>query len=330
MKSLRGIVSFVRTAQLGSFAKAAAELGVSAVAISKSVSRLEHSLGIRLLARSTRHLTLTAEGEAFLDQCREPLQALEHAFNESSEGVSSARGLVRLTAVSTLVHLYLTPLLPDFMARYPEINLDVELSDSVENLIGRRFDIGIRVGALDDSAFIARPLGPIRVLLCAAPAYLKARGIPASIDALTEHSALLLRRPNDPRPNEWWLQNSAGAASSVIAVSGRPRLICNDYLVLHQACIDGMGIAQLPQPLALDALKQGTLRVVLPDTVIERLKLYLHYPSRKHLPSRVRVVVDYLMQAIENHPDLNVDHRIFSASAEPGGKRRQSKGLTQS
>jgi DNA-binding transcriptional LysR family regulator len=170
MQTLRGILNFTRTAELGSFAAAARELGISAVAVSQNISRLEQSLGVRLLARSTRALQMTPEGQAFWDQCKGPLAELAQACTDASVDAKHATGKLRVTIVSPVAFLYLMPLLPKFFERYPSIQLELELSEDSTSLIAKRFDVGIRVGALDDAAFVARPLGPMRLLLCAAPA----------------------------------------------------------------------------------------------------------------------------------------------------------------
>ena len=182
MQSLRGILNFTRTAELGSFAAAARELGISPVAVSQNISRLELSLGVRLLARSTRALQVTPEGQAFLEQCKGPLAQLDAACKDAASDVKTASGKLRVTIISPLAFLYFVPLLPTFFARYPDIQLELELSEDSTSLIAKRFDVGIRVGALNDAAFVARPLGPLRLLLCASPAYLARCGTPATLN----------------------------------------------------------------------------------------------------------------------------------------------------
>ncbi len=195
MDSIRGVISFVQAAQSGSFAGAAKALGVSPVAVSKNVARLEGSLSVRLFQRSTRKLALTRDGEAFLEQCEQPLRDLAQAYERTREGATRTAGRVRITAVSPFVRSYLAPLLPEFLQRYPGVELDIEVSEAVADLIGEKFDVGIRVGALTDSAYIARPLGPLRFVVCASPTYLARRGVPRSIDDLAHHSALAMRDP---------------------------------------------------------------------------------------------------------------------------------------
>jgi DNA-binding transcriptional LysR family regulator len=156
MQTLRGILNFTRTAELGSFAAAARELGISAVAVSQNISRLEQSLGVRLLARSTRALQITPEGQAFWEQCKGPLAQLNAACKDVASDVKHASGKLRVTIVSPVAFLYFVPLLPQFFARYPDIQLELELSEDSTSLIAKHFDVGIRVGVLNDAAFVAR------------------------------------------------------------------------------------------------------------------------------------------------------------------------------
>lgn len=307
MQALRGILNFTRTAELGSFTAAARELGISAVAVSQNVSRLEERLGVRLLARSTRALTLTPEGQAFLEQCREPLAQLDAACQEASSDARSATGRVRASVVSPLAFQYLVPLLPTFYQRHPRIQLDLELSEDSTPLIPKRMDVGIRVGGLDDAAFVARPLGPIRLLLCASPAYLQARGVPRSVEALRQHDALMLRITGREHNQPLVLQQRSEGARSVQLVQLPGKLACNDFRSLLQACVDGLGIAQLPQPLALPALRAGRLKVLLHDHQVDGWQLFIHYPNRRQLPVRVRAFVDFCIEHLGGHADLLAD-----------------------
>jgi DNA-binding transcriptional LysR family regulator len=314
MQSLRGILSFTRAAELGSFAAAARELGVSPVAVSQSISRLEASLGVRLFARSTRALRLTAEGQAFLDQCREPLAQLARAVDEIGAESRAPSGRVRASVISPLAYLYLVQRLPDFFRRYPGVLLELELSEDASPLIPKRCDVGVRVGALDDAAFVARPLGPMRLLLCASPGYLAQHGVPRDVAALARHAGLLLHIPGKEHPTPFIMQTRLDGARAVRMVMPEPRLACNDFRALHAACVDGLGIAQLPQPVALASLREGALKTVLAEHMVEGWQLFIHYPSRKHLPARVRVFVDFCIEQFGGHPDLGADVSAHAAS----------------
>jgi DNA-binding transcriptional LysR family regulator len=320
MQSLRGILNFTRAAQLGSFAAAGRELDISAVAVSQNISRLEQALGVRLFARSTRALTLTREGEAFLEQCTGPLQQLAQACQSVADDAAHPSGVLRASVVSPLAFLYLIPRLSDFYKRYPDITLELELSEDSMPLIPKKFDVGIRVGTLNDAEFVARPLGPMRLLLCASPDYLKQSGIPLKFDDLYKHKTLQLRITGREQPTPFFLQSRADGARSVQMFSRAAAFVSNDFRSLLAACEAGLGIAQLPQPLALSALKKGQLMVVLPQLQVDGWQLFIHYPSRKQLPARVRVFVDFCIEQFGGHADLTADTRNFVA---PGTNRPQ-------
>jgi DNA-binding transcriptional LysR family regulator len=314
MQSLRGILNFTRTAELGSFAAAARELGVSPVAVSQNISRLEQGLGVRLMARSTRALQLTPEGEAFLEQCKGPLAQLDAACKAAATDARLPSGKLRATIVSPLAFLYLVPLLPRFFQRYPDIQVELELSEDPTCLIAKRFDVGIRVGALNDAGFVARPLGPLRLLMCAAPEYLAQRGVPTQLGDLASHAILALQFTGREQATPFFVQSVQDGARNVHMLPLPARFVCNDFRSLLQACVNGVGIAQLPQPLALAALRQGQLKVVLLEHVPESWQLFIHYPSRKQLPARVRAFVDFCVDELGGHPDLAADVRPFSVA----------------
>ena len=313
MQSLRGILNFTRTAELGSFAAAARELEISPVAVSQNISRLEKNLGVRLFARSTRALQLTREGEAFLEQCKGPLAQLDAACKDIASDALRPSGKLRATVISPVAYQYLMPLLPEFFKRYPHIQLELELSEDPAQLIPKRFDLGIRVGQLNDAAFVARPLGPMRLLLCASPAYLADRACPQSLEDLGAHDLLQLQATGREQAAPFFVQTRSAGARSMQMLQLPGRFICNDFRSLLQACTDGLGIAQLPLPVALAALRQGQLKIVLPDYVPEGWQLFIHYPSRKQLPARVRALVDFCVEHLGGHADLSADVSGFAA-----------------
>jgi DNA-binding transcriptional LysR family regulator len=311
MQTLRGILNFTRTAELGSFAAAAKELNISAVAVSQNISRLEQGLGVRLFARSTRALKLTPEGEAFLEQCKAPLALLDAACKEIANDATVAVGKVRATVISPFASIYLVPLLPEFYKRYPDIQLELEFSEDSTSLIAKRFDVGIRVGVLNDAAFVARPLGPMKLLLCASPAYIAAHGVPKSVEGLSSHSLLQLQITGQEQAVPFYVQTQNFDERKMQPLQLPGRFICNDFNALLRACVDGVGVAQLPMPLALAALRSGQLKTILLDSVPQGWQLFIHYPSRKQLPARVRVFVDFCLDLLGGHPDLNEEPSAY-------------------
>jgi DNA-binding transcriptional LysR family regulator len=310
MDSLRGMMSFVHVARLGSFAKAAEGLGISAVAVSKNVTRLEQQLEVRLFARSTRHLSLTPEGAALLERCERPLAQLAEAYAGSRKAATEAEGLVRITSVTPFVRSYLAPQLAAFHRRHPKVVLQLECSEHVSNLVAERFDIGVRVGALESAGFVARPIGALALPLCAAPSFLARQPPPGSADELARQQGLGLLLPGGAEPVPWRLQLDGRLRQ--VPVAGPLR--CNDMAALAAACVAGLGVAQLPLVSVLSELRSGLLQVLWPEQSPQGLQLFVHYPSRK-LPARVRVVVDFLLECAREHPDLAVSPQCFAAPA---------------
>lgn len=309
MESLRGMMNFVHVARLGSFAKAAESLGISAVAVSKNVTRLEQRLEVRLFARSTRHLSLTPEGEALLERCEQPLAQLAEAYAGSRKAATEAEGLVRITSVTPFVRSYLAPQLAAFHRRYPRVTLQLECSEQVSNLVAERFDIGVRIGALESAGFVARPIGPLALPLCAAPSFIARQQPLGPVETLGRQHGLGLLLPGTAEPTPWRLQGDNGRLRAV-PVAGPLR--CNDMAALAAACVAGLGVAQLPLVSVLAELRAGQLQVLWPEQSPQGLQLFVHYPNRK-LPARVRAVVDFLLECSRAHPDLAVEPRQFPA-----------------
>lgn len=301
MESLRGMVSFVQVARSGSFVRAAEALGVSAVAVSRNVARLEAQLKLRLFARTTRRLSLTAEGAALLARCEAPLAELAAAFDDSRDAAGAASGIVRVTAVSPYVRAYLAPSLVQFHALHPGVVVDIACSELAADLVADRVDVGVRVGPMRDAGFVARSLGPLVLLLCAAPAFLARPGLDTEPAALASRHALGLRRTGEVAVAPWHLQTPAGPQD--LPVTGPLR--CNDMAALEAACAAGLGVAQLPLVQVLPALRRGDLQVLRPDLSPVGLQLFLHYPDRQ-LPARVRVLVDFVLAQGRDHPDLRL------------------------
>jgi DNA-binding transcriptional LysR family regulator len=312
MESLRGMVNFVQVARSGSFVRAAETLGVSAVAVSRNVARLEAQLGVRLFARTTRSLSLTAEGASLLARCEAPLAQLAAAFDDSRHALDVASGVVRVTAVSPFVRAYLAPSLVLFQAKHPDVVIDIECSELVTDLVADRFDVGVRVGPLQDAGFIARLLGPMALVLCAAPAFLARPGLDTEPAALARRHGLGLRRAGEPGVQPWRVQGPTGACE--LPVTGPLR--CNDFAALTSACVAGLGVAQLPLVQALPALRQGELQLLHPGLTPRGLQLFLHYPDRQ-LPARVRVFVDFVRAITCGHPDLAVTPDDIAAGWQP-------------
>jgi DNA-binding transcriptional LysR family regulator len=292
---------FVAVLETGSFARAAERLRVSSGQASKLVTRLEHDLGVQLLNRSTRALSPTEVGQAYFDQIRriiEDFDALDAAVKSRS---SEATGRLRLTAPLSFGTSLLAPLLLDFLACHPRIDLDVSFSDRAVNLIDEGFDAAVRIGTVTDLTLVARKIGHARIVVGAAPAYLQQHGPLLVPGALTAHSCIIDTNLRDPL--SWNFRQSDGTALNV-PVSGRLYLSNADACLL--AAERGLGIVRSPSFIAGPAMARGTLRPVLSAYEVAPHDINVLYPPTRHLTAKVRALVDFLSQHFKGTPPWDV------------------------
>jgi DNA-binding transcriptional LysR family regulator len=284
---------FVRIVQLGSFAAAAAELGVQRSSVSRSVTRLEESLGVRLLQRTTRQLALTDAGQVFFEQVRGAVASLDDAVNAVREFGGEPRGSVRLTAPGDVQTLGLAEAMTRFSRKYPGIHVELHLTGRMVDLVREGFDLAIRAGRLTDSALVARKIGPSWLALFAAPSYLKRAGTPKTIDELEKHDSLLFRTRASTLALT--LTGPAGEVSAQL----RGPMSADDMSFLYHACIAGAGLALLPVELARGAVLSGSLTRVLPGYYVGGGSVYIVMPSAALVPSRVALLRDHLFEHIK-------------------------------
>ncbi|MFJ5438921.1 LysR family transcriptional regulator [Pectobacterium brasiliense] len=288
MDSLNGFVVFVQVAETRSFVAAGRLLGVSASAVGKSIARLEEKLGVRLFHRSTRSITLTAEGSLFLARSRRILAEIEAAELELSQTSAVPRGRLRvsLPLVSSLV----LPVLGEFMREYPEIELDLDFTDRMVDVIEEGFDAVVRTGDPVDSRLTARRLGAFHSLLVAAPDYLTQRGIPQIPVDLMQHACLHYRFPNSGKLEPWALRLPPGEPELPLPTS----MICNNIETRVCFALQGLGIAYLPDFSIREQLAEGQLQPILTDYVERSGVFYVLWPASKHPSPKVRALVDFL------------------------------------
>ena len=297
VESLSAIAAFVQAAEMRSYSEAARHLGVSASAVGKSVCRLETRLGVRLLHRSTRSITLTAEGAVFLERCRRILCELESAELELSETRQSPQGRLRISL--PLVGMLVMPALTAFMHRYPAIELDVDFSDRLVDVINEGFDIVMRTGEPTDSRLVSRPVGNYRLLLVAAPGYLASRGTPRGPADLQHHACLQHRFPSTGKLEPWPLKRDAGMPEWTVPAS----MVCNTSAALLDVAVAGLGIACLPDFLVRPALLRGELVSVLDAHVEHQGTFRLLWASSKHLAPKLRVFIDFMGEELFKERD---------------------------
>ena len=288
MDSLSGIAFFVQAAQDRSFSQAGRVLGVSSSAVGKSVARLEERLGVRLLHRSTRSITLTAEGTLFLERCRRILCEVEAAQLELSETRQAPQGKLRVSM--PLVSSLVMPALTAFMHRYPAIELDVDFSDRLVDVIEDGFDAVIRTGELADSRLMSRTLGTFKLLLVASPLYITARGTPRVPADLMGHAGLQHKFPSSGKLESWPLRKQTGEAEPVLLAT----MVCSTTEALLHVARDGLGIACLPDFMVRDAIAAGELVTVLDDFNQHQGTFRMLWPSSKYRAPKLRVFIDFM------------------------------------
>lgn len=280
---------FTAVVDAGSFARAADRLDMSKAMVSKYVSNLEDHLGTRLLNRTTRRLSMTEAGSAYYQRCVQILSDVHEAEQAAGHQSAVPRGTLKLTMPLAYGLHRLGPLLADYVARYPEVKLDLSLSERRVDLIEEGFDLAVRIGALPESGLIARKLGSVRAVACASPAYLEKHGTPATPDDLAGHSCLGYTYTNSG--DEWRMQH----AGEERAIPIRGSIKADNGDMLRLAALSGAGLIFQPLFIVADDLQAGRLVEVLADYPSAELGIYALYPSRKHLSAKVRTFVDFLV-----------------------------------
>jgi len=291
MDRFHAIEAFVKVVETGSFARAADRLGVSVSSVSRHVTELEAHLDARLLNRTTRRLSLTEIGRAFHERCVQLLADLEEAEESAGAGTLAPRGTLRLTCGVTFGTRHLAPAVSEFMARYPEMRFDVELSDRVVDLVDEGFDAAVRIGAVGGQNLVARKVGVTQLVCCAAPAYLARHGEPRAPEDLTAHACLTYAYA--PQSGLWPFRDPDGRELSV-RITGPVH--ANNGAFLEALAVAGVGIAFEPDFVVGPDVKAGRLVKILPTFLPRAAAIHVVYPSRRHLSAKVRAFTDFLVQ----------------------------------
>lgn len=292
MESLNGFVVFVQVAEMRSFVAAGRNLGVSASAVGKSIARLEDKLGVRLFHRSTRSITLTAEGHLLLERSRRILAEIEAAQQELTQAAQHPVGRLRLSL--PLVGSLVLPVLGDFMRQYPQIQLDLEFTDRMVDVIAEGYDAVLRIGPPADSRLSARKLGHFRTVVVASPEYLARCGEPQTPADLTHHACLQYRFPSSGKLERWVMRGNE--AENELALPAT--MVCNNIETRVCFALRGLGIAWLPDFAIREALEEGALREVLADYASHTGVVHLLWPASKHPSPKLRVLIDFLSARI--------------------------------
>ncbi len=295
MDRLKQIESFAAVAAKGSLTAAAQVEGVAPAVIGRRIDALEERLGVKLLLRTTRKLTLTHEGSAYLEDCQRILADLANAEASVSAGGVKASGHLRVTAPAGFGRRHVAPLVPAFVAQHPDVSLSLNLSDRVVDIVNEGFDCAIRVGDLPDSSLVSLRLADNRRLCVAAPAYLQRAGTPQTPADLARHACLTLSS-DASQTRGWAFQHVDENNGQVSHLRPSGPLDCSDGQVLHQWCLQGLGIAWRSTWEVENDLASGRLVEVLASHAAPPNGIYAVFPQRKHLPLRVRLWIDFVKQ----------------------------------
>ena len=283
--------AFATVVDAGSFVKAAEALAASKAAVSRYVADLETRLGVRLLHRTTRRLSLTEEGQVFYARCKELLAGVDEAEAEITSSSGEASGLARINVPVTFGIRHLAPLWGPFMQAHPKVALDITLSDRVVDLVDEGYDLAVRIATLPSSMLISRRLATTRLVLCASPEYLRSNGEPRSPQDLADHRVLAYTYLSTK--DEWRFEGPDGAVS----VKTQPGLHSNSGDTCRAVALAHQGVILQPTFLVGDDLAAGTLVELMPNYRSIELGIYAIYPTRKHVAAKVRVLIDFLVEA---------------------------------
>ncbi len=291
------MVLFVRVVEHGSFSGAARELDLSPSAVSRQIGGLEDALGVRLLHRSSRRVTLTEEGRAFHERCQRIVAEIEDATALVTRMADRVQGTLRVSATVAFAKAHVLPLIPEFLDRHPELSLHLELTDRQVDLAAEGMDVALRfTEQLDDGSLVARPLARNRRVIVAAPSYLARHGTPRTPEDLLEHNCLRLYAVS--AWNDWEFEDDDG--TRVLEVSGN--FETNSADAVYRATLAGLGIARLSVYLVADDLRLGRLVRLLPEYAHEKADILAVYPNRRNLAPKVRAFVDFMVEHMGEVP----------------------------
>ena len=290
MENINAIPVFTAVIEQGSFSKAAGKLGISTSAVSKRISGLEAQLGVKLLYRSTRRLSLTEAGERYFGYAIQALHAAQEAEAAATELQNAPKGTLRVRVPMSFGRLHLAPLIPIFLKEYPQIDLHMDMSDTWVDVIAEGFDMVLSAGNLSDSSLVARKLVSLHSVLCASPDYLSEYSSPNTPQELLHHNCVLYAYQSTI--NEWvFTKNDEEEA---VRISGNYQV--NNSEALSESLVQGLGIGRLPTFIAGKNIESGRLVPVLSDYIMPHKTLYAVFPEKRYLPAKVRVFVDFLVQ----------------------------------
>ncbi len=295
MEQLQGMVIFNQIIESGSFSKAADKLSIAKSSVSKRISALEKELGVILIQRSSRQLKITDEGWSLYQHSQRIVKELELAKDVASRFQDKPQGTLRITVPPLFGRVQIAPLLPHFQAQYPDVTIELFLTEEYSEIIAEGYDLSLRMGQLPDSSLVMQPLCDIHAICCAAPDYLSQRGTPKTLAELAAHDCIVWW-PNEGQPADKWQMAKNGAVEKV-QVKGR--VTTNDHDAIKGMILQGGGVSVLPTYAIKEELTLGTLIKLLPDYQPVSFPISILYPKREHIPAKTRAFVNFLKTTLK-------------------------------
>jgi DNA-binding transcriptional LysR family regulator len=309
INELRAMEIFAKAVELGSLRKAAAAQGMSPQAASQALAQLEQHLGVRLLHRTTRSISLTDEGQQLLEASQPALAMLERALQRVRSAKDEIAGPLNVAAPRSGFVPVIWPVVDAFCNLYPEIQPNVHLDDQVGNWVLERADVGFRIGAPPEEGLIARKLFPVQLIICASPAYLERHGEPRHLDELAKHPCSVFRHPATGKVFPWYLK----VDGEVVQRDLPPALSTNDVELELQAVLDGRVVGQLSGISAVPHIRAGRLKPILLQHMTDHMGVYLYYGSRRAQPARVRQFIELALERLSNPSEFLLTDRELPA-----------------
>ena len=316
MNELRAIATFAKAVELGSLRQAALAQGVSPQAASQSLAQLEDYLGVRLLNRTTRNISLTDEGKQFLESAQPALTALERALHKIRSDKDEIAGQLRIVGPRTSFLPVIAALLDEFCKKHPDIQADVHLDDRIGNWVEDRVDVGFRIGESPDEGVIARRLFPLQLIICATPQYIKKYGALKSLDDLASHRCSAFRHPTNDSVVPWFIKE--GGETVLRKVS--PAIATNDAALEMEAVLSGEFIGQLTNISAAEHIRSGRLVPLLVQHVADHLGFFIYYGTRNEQSARARAFIDFVIERLVNSATYMLSSKELAAAEAKGRK----------
>ena len=297
---LRGISTFIRSAEARSFSKAARELGITPQAVSSQVKQLEEWAGVSLFHRTTRRISLTEEGAVFYKKCRVGLEAIDDGVRSLRNAAEEDSGTVRISVPYYISRTYILPVLAQFLKQYPRVTVEMLAQNEYPDFVGQGIDIAVMSCHLPRDLFVARKIASVKLVLCASPEYLNQYGYPKTPEDLHHHRCVTLRHPATGKLLPWSFQRG----KKIVAVDALGALTVNDTDTQRQAVLHGVEIGQLASFFVYPHIKQGKLKTLLMGYVARPIDIYLCMENRSKIPKRVAALFDFVHRQLSTHDDF--------------------------